>query len=137
MRTASPTAPLTEVDILTALRDCYDPEIPANVVELGMVHSISVTPDPDAPGTGIPGVPERYRVHVALTVASTDGIAATQVPAQIQNRLAAFESISHADVQVVDEPRWTPDRIAPETRIRLARNPQSPNGLIQIQAHKA
>jgi metal-sulfur cluster biosynthetic enzyme len=136
MRTASPAAPLTEAGVLAALHDCYDPEIPANIVELGMVRSVSITPDLDAPGAGIPGVPARHRVYIALTLTSPDSLGATQIPAQIQNRLAGFESISHTEIEVVADPPWTPDLISPEARARLARNPQSPNGLIQIQTHK-
>jgi metal-sulfur cluster biosynthetic enzyme len=136
MRTASPAAPLTEADVFAALRDCYHPEIPVNIVELGMVRSVSIAPDLDAPGVGIPGVPARHRVYIALSLDSPDSLAATQVPAQIQNRLAAFESISHIEVEVIADPPWTPDLISPEARARLARNPQSPNGLIQIQTHK-
>ena len=61
---------LTEADILAALRDCYDPGIALNIVDLGLVQSITITPDPDAPGAGIPGVPTRHRVAIALTMAT-------------------------------------------------------------------
>ena len=133
MRTSSPVAPLTEADVLAALRDCYDPEIPANIVELGMVHSVSIALDPDAPGAGISGVPQRHRVHIALTLRSPGDAAEKQIVAQVQNRLAAFESISLTEVELICEPRWTPDRMSPATRTRLNLKPRSPNGLIQIQ----
>jgi metal-sulfur cluster biosynthetic enzyme len=41
---------LTEEDILTALRDVYDPELPVNIVDLGLIYRVDITPDPDAPG---------------------------------------------------------------------------------------
>jgi metal-sulfur cluster biosynthetic enzyme len=47
----SSTQMLTESDILTALRDCYDPVLPCNIVDLGLIRSIVVTPDLEAPGT--------------------------------------------------------------------------------------
>jgi metal-sulfur cluster biosynthetic enzyme len=132
------TPTLTQADILAALRDCYDPEVSCNIVDLGLVHSIAIAPDPDAPGAGIPGVPPRHRVHIALTLTSPGDSAEQQIVAQIQNRLAAFETISRTHVEVVDEPRWTPDRISPEVRKRLrlavAYN-QPPNALIQIQTN--
>jgi hypothetical protein len=93
---AVPAAPLTEADVLAALRDCYDPGGPLNIVDLGLVYSIAIAPDPDAPGAGIPGVPPRQRVHIALTpirLADTGSDAAPLI-AQIQNRLAAFETIT-------------------------------------------
>jgi metal-sulfur cluster biosynthetic enzyme len=127
---------LTQSDILAALRDCYDPEISCNIVDLGLVHAIDLAPDPDAPGAGIPGVPPRHRVQISLTLTSPNDSAEQQIVAQIQGRLAAFETISRTRVEVVDEPRWTPDCISPEARKRLSlavASNQSSNALIQIQ----
>ena len=136
-------APLTEADVLAALRDCYDPAISLNIVDLGLVYSISVAPDPDAPGAGIPGVPPRHRVRVALTLATlVDPSDSQDTPliAQIQNRLAAFETISGTEVTLLSEPAWNPGRISPEGRARLD-NPltskQPANVLIQIQTRPA
>jgi metal-sulfur cluster biosynthetic enzyme len=130
-------APLTEAGLLAALRDCYDPEIPCNIVDLGLVHSISFAPDPDAPGAGIPGVPARHRVAIAFTPTSPDSAdALSQLIAQIENRLAAFETVSRIQVSFVTEPRWTPDRISPAGRARLAlavASNQPANALVQIQ----
>jgi metal-sulfur cluster biosynthetic enzyme len=107
---------LTEADIRTALRDCYDPEVPCNIVDLGLVYTVALAPDPEAPGAGIPGVPVRHRVHIALTLTSPGCPAHTQIIAQIENRLAAFEAVSRTDVALVWQPPWTPQRISPEGR---------------------
>ncbi len=137
MHTPSPAASLTEADVLAALRDCYDPAVSLNIVDLGLVHSIAIAPDPEAPGAGIPGVPTRHRVHVNLIVVQivdpeSDAAALT---AQIQNRLAAFETISHTQVTLLGEPAWTPDRITPERRARLGTHltRKSAHGLVQIK----
>ena len=138
----SPTqpAPLTESDILAALRDCYDPDIPLNIVDLGLVDSVHVAPDPEAPGANIPGVPRRHRVRIALTLAQIVSPEDTPLIAQIQNRLAAFETISRTEVTLLREPAWNPGRISPEGRARLANPlsskkpaPKKPDALIQIQ----
>ncbi|HEX3967053.1 MAG TPA: iron-sulfur cluster assembly protein, partial [Edaphobacter sp.] len=50
---------LTETEILAALRDCYDPVLPCNIVDLGLIRSVAITPDLEAAGSGIPGVPQR------------------------------------------------------------------------------
>jgi metal-sulfur cluster biosynthetic enzyme len=133
-------APLTEASILAALRDCYDAEIPLNIVDLGLVHSVSLAPDPDAPGAGIPGVPPRYRVRVELTLTTIVDAEDTPLIAQIQNRLAAFETISRTEVALLREPAWNPGRISPEGRARLGNRLTSskpaknePDALIQIQ----
>jgi len=135
MRSA-PHIPLTEAGILAALRDCYDPEIRANIVELGLVHSISIAHDPDAPGSGIPGVPPRYLVQVSLLAPYPDSDNASQIIALVQNRLAAFPTISRTHVELVDQPRWSADRVTPELRQRLSlavASNQRSDALVQIQ----
>jgi metal-sulfur cluster biosynthetic enzyme len=138
MHPAVPAAPLTEADVLAALRDCYDPDVPLNIVDLGLVHNIAIAPDPDAPGAGIPGVPQRQRVHIALTpvrLADTESDAASLI-AQIQNRLAAFQTIHHTEVSLLNHPVWTPDRISPEGYAHLSNrltSKQPSNALIQIK----
>jgi metal-sulfur cluster biosynthetic enzyme len=121
-RPMQPTAPqpaLTEDSIREALRDCYDPEVPVNIVDLGLVYRVAVAPDPDAPGTGIPGVPPRHRVAIDLTLTSPGCPAHEQIVAQIENRLSAFESVSRTSVALVWKPRWTPQRISAEGRKHL------------------
>jgi metal-sulfur cluster biosynthetic enzyme len=112
-------APLTEADILAALRDCYDPEVPCNIVDLGLVYAVAIAPDPDAPGAGIPGVPPRHRVQISLTLTSPGCPAHTQIVAQIEGRLSAFQTVSRTEVSLVWQPAWTPQRISPEGRKRL------------------
>jgi metal-sulfur cluster biosynthetic enzyme len=139
MSASTPPGQLTKAEILAALRDCYDPEIPLNIVDLGLVHSVSIVPDPDAPGAGIPGVPPRHRVKIALTLAQIADPEDTPLIAQIQNRLAAFETISRTEVTLLREPAWNPGRISPEGRARLANHltsNQPANALVQIQIRK-
>jgi metal-sulfur cluster biosynthetic enzyme len=109
-------AKLTEDDVRAALRDCYDPEVPCNIVDLGLVYKVTVAPDPDAPGAGIAGVPPRNRVHIDLTLTSQGCPAHTQIVAQIEGRLAAFETVTKTEVALVWQPPWTPHRISPEGR---------------------
>jgi metal-sulfur cluster biosynthetic enzyme len=118
MPSSTQPVPLTEAEILAALRDCYEPEIALNIVDLGLVESISIAPDPDAPGSGIPGVPPRHRVHISLILSTP--AEDSPLPAQIQNRLAAFETISRTEIDVLTHPTWTPERISPEGRQRFA-----------------
>ncbi|MBS1820424.1 MAG: metal-sulfur cluster assembly factor [Acidobacteria bacterium] len=98
----------TENDILRALRDCYDPALPCNIVDLGLVRAISVAPDPEAPGAGIPGVPQKHRIRVEFTLTSPTDEAAAQVTAQIRNRLAGLEEAGDTEVVMVTEPAWSP-----------------------------
>jgi metal-sulfur cluster biosynthetic enzyme len=107
---------LTEADIHTALRDCYDPTLPCNVVDLGLIRSLTIAPDPEAPGAGIPGVPQKHRIHIALTPTQSDEAATAQLTAQITNRLAGLEAVSQTSITVLDQPIWTPLDITPAGR---------------------
>jgi metal-sulfur cluster biosynthetic enzyme len=110
---------LTESDILAALRDCYDPALPCNIVDLGLIRSITITPDYEAPGSGIPGVPTRHKIQITLTPTSEDEAATSHLRAQIENRLAGLETVSHTTVTLLDTPAWTPQNITPAGRRTL------------------
>jgi metal-sulfur cluster biosynthetic enzyme len=110
---------LTESDILTALRDCYDPEIPCNIVDLGLIHSITIEPDHEAPGTGIPGVPQKHIIAITLTPTNPTEDAEAQLIAQIANRLAGLETISQTSITIQPNPPWTPQNITSAGRRTL------------------
>jgi metal-sulfur cluster biosynthetic enzyme len=122
---------LTESDILTALRDCYDPVLPCNIVDLGLIQSIHITPDPEAPGANIPGVPQKHLIHIELTPTQTDEAPNAQLEAQIVNRLAGLETISRTTITLLDAPTWSPLNITPTGRKTLGLD-GNPN-LIQIR----
>ena len=122
---------LTESNILDALRDCFDPALPCNIVDLGLIRSISVTQDPEAPGTGIPGVPQKHRIHIKLALTNPTEEVAAQLTAQVLNRLAGLEEAGNTTVTVVDNPAWTPQQITSAGR-RILGLDGNPN-LVQIR----
>ena len=122
---------LTESNILDVLRDCFDPALPCNIVDLGLVRDLQIAPDPDAPGAGIPGVPQKHRIHIELTLTNPSEEAAFQLTAQIKNRLAGLEEAGQATVAIASEPAWTRLQITPTGRriLGLDGNPT----LVQIR----
>jgi len=122
---------LTEPEIFVALRDCYDPELPCNIVDLGLVQSVQIEPDSEAPGAGIRGVPKKHRIHIDLILTNPTEEAAAQLTAQIQNRLAGLEAISGTTVTVLDSPAWSPQQITAAGRRALGLD-GNPN-LVQIR----
>lgn len=122
---------LNESDILLALRDCYDPTLPCNIVDLGLVRSISLELDLEAPGAAIPGLPRKHRIHIALTPAQLEQTSTAQLTAQIANRLAGLEAVSYTTVTILDHPAWSPLDITPAGRrtLGLDGNPH----LVQIR----
>jgi metal-sulfur cluster biosynthetic enzyme len=106
--------PLTEQDILTALRDVNDPELPVNIVDLGLVYRIDIAPDPDAPGM-LP----RQKVDIDMTMTTQACPAHAMILEQVRNRLGGLRELSQSQVNLVWEPAWTPDRISPEAQKKL------------------
>jgi len=110
----------TEHDIREALRACYanapGHQQPINIVDLGLVESIALAIDLDAPGSNIPGVPTKHSLIVTLIAASPDEDVQAQLAAQIANRLAGLPELSRTTVVFADTPAWTPARISPAGR---------------------
>ena len=105
---------LTKEDVLTALRDVNDPELPVNIVDLGLIYKVDVQPDPDAPGM-LP----RQRVAVEMTMTTQGCPAHAMIIEQVKNRLGGIQEISLAQVDLVWEPAWTPDLISPAAQKKL------------------
>ncbi len=105
---------LTADDVLTALRDVNDPELPVNIVDLGLIYKVDVQPDLDAPG-----MMPRQRVAVEMTMTTQGCPAHAIILEQVRNRLAGIQEISMTDVALVWEPAWTPDRISPAAQRKL------------------
>jgi hypothetical protein len=95
---------MTDADLLHLLRDCYTPTGP-NIVAAGLVRSATLTPDPDAPGANVPGVPPRFIAHITLHSVgagnATDDTANAQLSAQVENRLLGHPSISRVEINLL------------------------------------
>ena len=107
---------LSEEDVMQALRDCYDPEIPVNIVDLGLIYKVMLTPDANSK-RAFP----RQRVEVEITMTSPGCPSHVTIMEQVRNRLAGIPEISDTQVNLVWEPPWTPDRISQKAREQLGR----------------
>jgi metal-sulfur cluster biosynthetic enzyme len=105
---------LTEEDIYTALRDVNDPELPVNIVDLGLVYRVEVRPDPEAPG-----MEPRQKVDIDITMTTQGCPAHAMILEQVRNRLGGLQEISWAEVNLVWEPVWGPERISPAAQKKL------------------
>ena len=105
---------LNEEDVLAVLRDCYDPELPVNIVDLGLIYSVKVTPDPNS-RRAFP----RQCIEVDMTMTSRGCPSHATIMEQVRNRLAGVPEISQTLVNLVWEPAWTPDRISQKAREQL------------------
>jgi metal-sulfur cluster biosynthetic enzyme len=101
-------------DILTALRDCFDPEVKLNLVDLGLIYEVATEPDPNST-KAFP----RQRVKVTMTLTTPQCPASGLIFEQVHNRLASLQQVSKVEVDLVWEPKWTPHRISAAGRQQL------------------
>jgi metal-sulfur cluster biosynthetic enzyme len=106
--------PVTEQDVLSALKSCYDPEIPVNIVDLGLIYKVNFAPAPAAN-------PEEAKqdVTIDMTLTSPGCPEHVNISAQVKSRLEQLPGIRDASVNVVWTPAWSPERLSPEARKQL------------------
>ncbi len=119
---------LTRDDVTDALRVCFDPELPVNIVDLGLVYGVEVTPDLDAPG-----MDPRYAVHITITMRAPDEEREAMLVAQVQNRLMGMREVYRATIELTWEPPWTADRMSAAARRELGLDRPAKQGLVTIR----
>lgn len=119
---------LTCDNVTEALRVCFDPELPVNIVDLGLVYSVKVHVDPDAPG-----IEPRYAVRVTMTMRASNDEREAMLLAQVQNRLMGMQEVCRATVELTWEPPWTADRMSPAARRELGLDRPAKQGLVTIR----
>jgi len=100
---------ITEQDVLSALRSCYDPEIPVNIVDLGLIYSVNFAPAPD----------DKQDVLVEMTLTAPGCPEHVNISKQVKSRLEQLPGIRNANVNVVWTPPWTPERLSADARKQL------------------
>ena len=98
-----------EKGVWEALKTCFDPEIPVNIVDLGLIYEMNISSLPE--GTN--------RVEVKMTLTAQGCGMGTSIAADAQTKLLDLPGVAEADVFVVWEPPWTPEKISPEGRTLL------------------
>lgn len=114
--------PLTQDDVLGALKECYDPEIPVNIVDLGLIYAVkldSVKFDNAASEALAQTQENKQDVSIDLTLTSQGCPSHVTISAQVKARLEQLPGIRNASVNVVWDPPWTPERLSPEARQQL------------------
>ena len=97
-------ATLSEEQVIEALRECYDPEIPVNIVDLGLIYGMKIAPD---------------RVDVRMTLTALGCPMAGEVMSEVRDRLLALPGVSDAGVELTYDPPWSPERMTEDARWEL------------------
>jgi FeS assembly SUF system protein len=92
-------------DIIGALKTVYDPEIPADIYELGLIYRIDIEDD--------------RSVKIDMTLTAPGCPVAGEMPGWVQNAVGAVEGISDVEVNMVFDPPWTPDRMSEEAQVAV------------------
>jgi metal-sulfur cluster biosynthetic enzyme len=102
-------ATVTQDEVLSALKQCYDPEIPVNIVDLGLIYDVHFEAAPE----------EKQDVKIDMTLTSQGCPAHVMIGEQVKARLEQLPGIRNASVNVVWTPPWSPERLSPEARKQL------------------
>ncbi|HEY7317802.1 MAG TPA: SUF system Fe-S cluster assembly protein [Candidatus Binatia bacterium] len=94
-----------EAQVLDALRTCYDPEIPVNIYELGLVYEVNVD--------------EEGAVAIRMTLTSPHCPAVQSLPAEIESKVKAVPGVNDVKLDLVWEPPWDPSKMSEAARLQL------------------
>ena len=92
-------------EIVSALKTVFDPEIPADIYELGLIYKVDIKDD--------------RSVDVMMTLTTPNCPAAGELPQMVENAVASFPGVGVVNVNLVWDPAWTPDRMTDEARLVL------------------
>ncbi|MBA2354101.1 MAG: SUF system Fe-S cluster assembly protein [Acidobacteria bacterium] len=96
---------MLEGKVIEAVRQVFDPEIPVNIYELGLIYAIEVDAE--------------NRVKVNMTLTSPACPSAQQLPSEARYKVKAIEGVTDAQVEVIWEPPWTKDLMSEDAKIAL------------------
>lgn len=92
-------------EIIKVLQTCYDPEIPVNIYELGLVYNVDLN--------------EQQQAHIRMTLTSPACPVAGILPMEVESKVKAVPGVSDAKVELVWEPQWTPTMMSDAAKLEL------------------
>ena len=114
--------PLTNEIALNVLKSVFDPELPVNVVDLGLIYNCSVAPRPEGGSS----------VSVRMAMTSPGCGMSNVLKADVERKLMQLPGVEEVRVEVVFDPPWTQDRMSESARLQLGMDLNSEPGLVQI-----
>jgi FeS assembly SUF system protein len=91
--------------VVAALRTCYDPEIPVNIYELGLIYDLRLTPEAN--------------VELDMTLTSPACPVAGSLPGEVEAKIRAVEGVNDARVELTWEPTWSPAKMSEVAKLEL------------------
>jgi probable FeS assembly SUF system protein SufT len=103
------TGPLQEETVMNILRTCFDPEIPVNIVDLGLVYDVQITPMPE----------NQSRVEVKMTLTAPGCGMGPVLQQDVETKLLALPEVKEAQVHLVWDPPWNRDMLSDAAKLEL------------------
>jgi FeS assembly SUF system protein len=91
--------------VIDALKDIYDPEIPVNIYDLGLIYDVEITPD--------------HHARIKMTLTTPHCPVAESMPGEVELRVGAVPGIGDAEVELVWHPPWDPQKMSDEAKLEL------------------
>jgi FeS assembly SUF system protein len=91
--------------VVDALKDIYDPEIPVNIYDLGLIYDVEITPE--------------HHALVKMTLTTPHCPVAESMPGEVELRVGSVPGVGHAEVELVWDPPWDPQKMSDEARLEL------------------
>jgi len=104
IRNESPQPEMAD-KVVSVLKTCFDPEIPVNIYELGLVYTIDID--------------EASNVHIQMTLTSPMCPVAESLPPEVESKINAIDGVASARVGVTWEPPWTPEKMSDAAKLQL------------------
>ncbi len=95
---------VTKEEVMDVLRQCYDPEIPVNIVDLGLIYGVTI---------------EDTTVDVEMTLTAPGCPMHSLIARDVKQKVESIPGLERANVRVVWDPPWTPDRMSEEAKKKL------------------
>lgn len=101
----SPANPDLQAEVIEILKTCYDPEIPVNIYELGLIYGVEIDP--------------AGAVSIRMTLTSPMCPVAGSLPPEVENKVKRIPGVTSSKVEVVWDPPWKPEMMSEAARLQL------------------
>jgi len=94
-----------ELKIITELKTVYDPEIPVNIYDIGLIYKLTIDDD--------------FLVHIMMTLTTPNCPVAESLPAEVREKIKALDRVKDVDLELTFEPPWDMEMLSDEAKLEL------------------
>ena len=106
---------VTKDEVITVLKDCYDPEIPINIWDLGLVYGIDLNDDGN--------------IGIKMTLTAPGCMMGGMIAEEVKSKVKAMNGVKDAKVELVWDPPWSPDKMSEEAKAQMGISSLTPTSI--------